>query len=337
MSCQKGWVIHMNESRLLLDDQPLIILPRLAKVIGLNESIILQQLHYWLQKRNNMIDGIPWVYNTHEEWQEQFPFWSIATIRRTLSTLENSGILVSGNYNQRKFDKTKWYTINYEILEKIQCVSSASAQNEQTSCSKRTEQLPNMSRPIPETTTETTTDITTSGSVADSEQRADTEVKKVIVASVVENEDLAKVMTVYQNNIHPITGGIEADNLTDLVDTYSARWVEAAIGEAVKNSVRKLSYIIAILERWKTNGIDEPWLKKKDGKNNQGDGQPPSGQIAWEEVYDRLILKKEKNIKWSSDAVGQAVKRVGFLNLIQNGATCMAQFVREYNEVIKGG
>jgi len=107
-------------------------------------------------------------------------------------------------------------------------------------------------------------------------------------------------MTVYQNNIHPITVGIEADNLTDLVEIYSARWIETAIEEAVKNSVRKLGYIIAILERWKANGIDEPWLKKKDDKNKQSDRQPPSGQVAWEEVYDRLILKKEKNIKWSN-------------------------------------
>lgn len=329
----------MMQSKILFDEQPLIIPTSLAKIIGLNESIILQQLHYWLQKSNNIIDGIPWVYNTHEEWQEQFPFWSVATIRRTLSSLENSNLVKSGNFNQRKFDKTKWYTIDYEILEKTQYMSSASAQNEQTRCSERAEDLPNMSSPIQEITTETTTDITTSGSVADSEQRADTEIRKVVVANVVEDEDLVKVMTIYQNNIHPITGGIEADNLTDLVDTYSARWVEAAIGEAVKNSVRKLSYIIAILERWKTNGIDEPWLKKRDDKNKQSVLQNAnnhsSAQVAWEEVYTKLIINKQKGIQWSSDFIGQAVKRVGFMNLLQNGAACMPQFVREYNEVTR--
>ena len=175
-------------------------------------------------------------------------------------------------------------------------------------------------------------------SVADNEPRIDVPLEKVIVA-IVEDEGLAEVMTLYQNNIHPITGGIEADNLTDLVATYSARWVEAAIEEAVKNSVRKLSYIMAILERWRTNGIDEPWLKKKDGKNKQNDIQgeklQPSAQIAWEEVYSKLIINKQKGIQWSSDFIVQAVKRVGFMNLIQNGAACMPQFVREYNEVTR--
>lgn len=37
-------------SKLLLDDEPLVILPKLAAAIGLNEAIILQQLHYWLEK-----------------------------------------------------------------------------------------------------------------------------------------------------------------------------------------------------------------------------------------------------------------------------------------------
>ena len=37
-------------SRLLLEDEPLVVLPKLATVIGLNEAIILQQLHYWLEK-----------------------------------------------------------------------------------------------------------------------------------------------------------------------------------------------------------------------------------------------------------------------------------------------
>lgn len=316
----------MIQSKILFDEQPLIIPTSLAKLIGLNESIILQQLHYWLQKSSNIIEEVPWVYNTHEEWQEQFPFWSVATIRRTLSNLENTGIVRSGNFNQLKFDKTKWYTIDYEILEKTQYMSSASAQNEQTMCSKRAEELLNMSTPIPEITTETTTDINTTGSS-----------DRSVSSEQTEDDGLSKVMTVYQNNIHPITGGIEADNLADLVATYSARWVEAAIEEAVKNSVRKLSYIIAILERWKTNGIDEPWLKKKEGKNRQSENSYPAAQAAWEEVYTKLILNRQKGIEWSSEFILKAVKRVGFMNLMQNGAACMAQFIREYNEVTRNG
>ncbi len=37
-------------AKLLLNEQPLVVLPELACKIGLNEAIILQQLNYWLHK-----------------------------------------------------------------------------------------------------------------------------------------------------------------------------------------------------------------------------------------------------------------------------------------------
>lgn len=331
------------QSKILFDEQPLVISPSLAQLVGLNESIILQQLHYWLGKNPKEMDGRKWIYNTYDDWKEQFPFWSISTIRRVITTLENAGIILNANYNQRKFDKTKWYSIDYEKLEKSKGVNSASVQNEQTSCSDWTKDLSNLNTPIPETTTETTTDITTTGSVNDSEQRADTrpleKVAPVQINQVGEDEGIADVMSLYQNNIHPICGSIEADNLADLVSTYSATWVKAAIQESVLNGVRKLSYITAILQRWHVSGIDEPWIKRKNGKNNpaipQSELSHPPAQVAWEEVNSKLIINKQKGVQWSSDIIAQAVKRVGYMNLMNHGSSCMANFITQYNEVIR--
>lgn len=76
-------------------------------------------------------------------------------------------------------------------------------------------------------------------------------------------------------------------------------------------------------------------LKSKQGLRYGDDHvQSISPQVAWEEVYTKLILNKEKGIQWSSDGIGQAVKRVGFMNLLQHGAACMSQFIREYKEVV---
>lgn len=125
----------MTINKLLLDEHPLQVMPKLATLIGLNEAIILQQIHYWLciKKENNQdyIDGHYWVYNTYEQWNEQFPFWSTTTIRRNITKLENNGLLIAGNYNQAGFDKTKWYTINYAVLDNI----CSSAQNGHIVCS----------------------------------------------------------------------------------------------------------------------------------------------------------------------------------------------------------
>lgn len=101
-------------------EHALQVLPTLATLIGLNEAIVLQQVHYLLMCKKNtgqdFIVGHYWVYNTYEKWQEQFPFWSLMTIRRTFTSLEKKNLLITGNYNQSRFDNTKWYTINYEAL-----------------------------------------------------------------------------------------------------------------------------------------------------------------------------------------------------------------------------
>lgn len=145
-------------SKLLLNDKPLIVLPSLASVIGLNESIVLQQLHYWLLESKNIKDGEKWVYNTYDDWQGQFPFWSVSTIRRTITKLESLKLIIIGNYNKLKIDNTKWYRIDYKTLEHV---SRPSVQNEQTECSKWTDGHSKLNRPLPENTTEITTDKAT--------------------------------------------------------------------------------------------------------------------------------------------------------------------------------
>lgn len=111
-------------SKLLFDSNPLIIIRELACKIGLNEAIVLQQVHYWVvnnkEKQRNFYDGRYWVYNSLTEWQENnFPFWSVDTVARAIKSLETKKILVSGNYNTDKRDRTKWYSIDYKLLDSV--------------------------------------------------------------------------------------------------------------------------------------------------------------------------------------------------------------------------
>lgn len=108
--------------KILFDEQPLVVNRVLAKLIGLNEAIVLQQIHYWLQnnksKKSNFIDGRFWTYNSIQKWHEdEFNFWSYDTVKRAFAKLEDKKILISGNYNTEKRDKTKWYSIDYDLLE----------------------------------------------------------------------------------------------------------------------------------------------------------------------------------------------------------------------------
>ena len=106
-------------SKLLIQENPMIILPSLAKKIGLNQAIVIQQFHYWLVSSKHIIDGRKWIYNSYKEWELQFTFWSGKTIERTIRSLEEQGYLLSANYNRSKQDKTKWYSINYEKLTEL--------------------------------------------------------------------------------------------------------------------------------------------------------------------------------------------------------------------------
>ena len=103
-------------SRLIINERPLLIPPTLAAEIGLNEAIVLQQIHFLLSISDHSYDGRKWVYNSYDDWQRQFPFWSKPTIVRIIKRLEDAELIIAGNYNKRLYDRTKWYTINYEKL-----------------------------------------------------------------------------------------------------------------------------------------------------------------------------------------------------------------------------
>lgn len=104
-------------SDLLIDESPVLVIPSLAVKIGLNEAMVLQQIHYWAKKKKTAREGFYWVYNSYEAWQEQFPFFSKSTIGRTIRSLEKLDLLITGNFNKLSFDKTKWYRINYNKLD----------------------------------------------------------------------------------------------------------------------------------------------------------------------------------------------------------------------------
>lgn len=65
----------------------------------------------------------------------------------------------------------------------------------------------------------------------------------------------------YADNIGMI-GPFEEEWLKRAALEYSQEWLVAAIEIAIKNNVKKLSYIGAILEKWKAQG--SPTIRKKD-------------------------------------------------------------------------
>lgn len=107
-------------SRLLISEAPLTFQPTLARVLGLNEAIFLQQVQYWCSKSEHHHDGRVWVYNTIDQWKEQLPFWGTATIYRVVKSLRDRGILLTSSaYNKSNTDRTLWYAIDHDALDTL--------------------------------------------------------------------------------------------------------------------------------------------------------------------------------------------------------------------------
>ncbi len=93
----------------------------LATEIGLERCIILQNMYYW-HCSNECIEsmqkeGRTWLFQSVKQFTDRFPYLGVKVIRNALIWLEENGYIISGNYNENKYDRTKWYSLTDITLE----------------------------------------------------------------------------------------------------------------------------------------------------------------------------------------------------------------------------
>ena len=213
-------------NNLLIDDYPILVLPKLATEIGLNEAIVLQQMHYWINKSNHIHDNKRWIYNSYKEWEQHFPFWSNATIRRTISSLEKQELVLVGNYNKAGFDKTKWYSINYSKLEGV---SKRVAQNEQTSCSKRANAVAQKEQTNTRDYTENTSDS---------------------------RHTQSNIYEYITKELENIQNSMQFEKLS--YEIYLAKDIEIVkiATDYTKQKQKGINYLVTVLKNWNNEGVD---------------------------------------------------------------------------------
>ena len=234
-------------SNLLLDDRPLVIQPKLAELLGdLDEAVILQQIHYWLGKRLNIKDGHSWVYNSMVEWNKQFPWLAIATLKRKFKSLEDKGLLITANYNKAKFDKTKWYRIDYDALEEMKQVKY---QNDTTIVSNCTNG---------EYQNDTTNTIEY------------TENNNIDTTTTTDTTEIKIIYEFWKSNVGNLSPYLYRE-----ISTIYNDWKEVSkqpkemilesIKMAIERDIKNINYIKTILKRWYDNRI----YSLKDLENDQ--------------------------------------------------------------------
>ncbi|MFN8452456.1 MAG: hypothetical protein U0521_28595 [Anaerolineae bacterium] len=108
----------------LLDEAPMLVYPTLARILGINGAVMLQQLHFLLnstktaKNKYNFINSRWWVYNSYAEWQrDHFSWLSVSGIKYQFLALEDEGIVLSMQGVKNPSDRRKWYSIDYEFWE----------------------------------------------------------------------------------------------------------------------------------------------------------------------------------------------------------------------------
>jgi hypothetical protein len=110
-------------TKLLIAGNARITEGKLASIFGINESIILHQIHFWTSenKINQRIsyrkEDFWWTWNTMAKWQEEFPWLSAKKIERCLAALKRHGVLIGKCLSENKLNRTLWYRIDYKRLE----------------------------------------------------------------------------------------------------------------------------------------------------------------------------------------------------------------------------
>lgn len=236
---------------LLMPSRPIVINPDLAYSIGLNEAIALQQVNYWLKETTSGLerDGVRWIYNTTEQWLEQFPFWSESTLKRTFTRLKQLGVLKVEQLNKSQRDMTNYYTINYEseLLDEVKVTKSKSSkctlpsgQNEpmeevkveRSIGSKRTALIRSKCTDVlTENTTENTTDIKNPicpvAPQPDGDVLITDQAKQVLTHLNLVTSSRYQVSTTSLQNIRARIGeGYTVEELSLVVDYCNAKWSE---------------------------------------------------------------------------------------------------------------
>lgn len=107
------------------EDDPYVALSKhLLHAFGPVDALILQVIHGWCrynsiqpEKANTHLhDDMWWMYMKQKEWAALLKV-DPKTVGSYMNRLSGQNVVLVGNFNKRKGDRTKWYTLNYGAVQ----------------------------------------------------------------------------------------------------------------------------------------------------------------------------------------------------------------------------
>ena len=131
----------------------------IASKYGVNVAIFLNNMSFWIHRNiaNNkhFHDENYWTYNSVEAYRLLFPYWTTSQVRTTINNCIKYGLIVEGNYNEKQYDRTKWYCLS---IEGQKLCGITICQNSQMDLSKSTNGFAKNHEPIPDRKPDNKTD-----------------------------------------------------------------------------------------------------------------------------------------------------------------------------------
>jgi hypothetical protein len=188
---------------------------KLASELGsVDLAILVGHFSFWIdfneRAGKNFHDGRYWMYQTHADLLNHFPYWSDRHLRHLIATLVKKDILIRGNYNKSKMDKTCWYALSFK--EKF------TKDKNVTSIDKNVTWRDKNVGPIPDTKTDTKTDddddrtrerrkklIKYKNPKGDEKEILESDIYLAFLKSSIPPDILTEAIQRLRSNINPIT------------------------------------------------------------------------------------------------------------------------------------
>ncbi len=97
---------------------------KVACAVGERKAVMLNNFGHWHEKNGadaqHIYDGHVWTYNSVAGFAKLWPYLSEREIRTALDSLEKDGWVITGNYNEWKIDRTKWYALTEKSCDLLE-------------------------------------------------------------------------------------------------------------------------------------------------------------------------------------------------------------------------
>lgn len=219
------------------------------------------------------------------EWNKQFPWLSLKTLKRKFKSLEDKGLLITGNYNKAKFDRTKWYRINYDAFSNL---GNALGQNDLTNVSN----CPNAKG---QNDTTNTIEYTENNNIDTTTTTTDT-------------TEIKNIYEFWKSNVGNLSPYLYREiraiyNDWKEVSKQPKEMILESIKMAIEKDIKNINYIKTILKRWYDNRIyslkdlekdQEQFEKNKESKYNK---QTKKGNAAGYDAKQWTYLSEEEEMR----------------------------------------